>query len=239
MSKRIQILVVEDDPHIRLGLEDTLESEGYGVVSARTGSEALAIFRQGGFDLIVLDLMMPEMNGYDVCREIRKRDEATPIIMLTAKSEEADKVVGLGLGADDYVTKPFGVRELLARVAAALRRSRLRSEADLATEPLPISFALGPARVDRKLYSVEVGGRTSPLTAREMKLTETFFLHPDEVLSRDFLLNSAWGIDYYGTTRTLDQHIAQLRKKIEPLKNPTVIVTVHGVGYRYRSKAGG
>lgn len=230
---RGSILVAEDDANIRTGLLDALESEGYAPVGATNGRQALALFGQQRFDLVLLDVMMPEASGYDVCRELRKRGAGLPILMLTAKGEEIDKVVGLELGADDYITKPFGLRELLARVAAALRRSR--GETKLASTPLPDEFDFGPARVNRKTYEVRGGRVTHAVTARELKLLEIFAAHPDQVLSRDELLNSAWGVEYLGTTRTLDQHVAQLRKKIEPnADEPQVIVTVHGVGYRFR-----
>ncbi len=228
------ILVVEDDNHIRNGLVDVLESEGYVAVPAADGKQGLSIARQQRFDLIVLDIMMPGLSGYDVCREIRKKDATTPVIMLTAKGEEVDKVVGLELGADDYVTKPFGVRELLARVAAALRRSRAK---DGAPDPLPSEITFGDARINRKSFEGSLGRASFTLTAREMKLIDAFARKPDEVLSRDDLLNEVWGIDYGGTTRTLDQHIVQLRKKIEKEpEEPRTILTVHGVGYRYQTK---
>ena len=230
---RGKILVVEDDSNIRTGLIDALESEGYEPVGASNGKQALAVFGQQKLDLVLLDIMMPEVSGYDVCRELRKRGATLPVLMLTAKGEEIDKVVGLELGADDYITKPFGVRELLARVAASLRRSR--GAGFPAKHELPDEFDFGPVHVNRKTYEATVGRTKHPLTARELKLIEVFATRPDEVLSRDDLLNAAWGIEYLGTTRTLDQHIAQLRKKIEPdADEPSVILTVHGVGYRYR-----
>jgi len=176
---------------------------------------------------------MPEMSGYDVCREIRKLDSDTPIIMLTAKGEEIDKVVGLELGADDYVTKPFGLHELRARIAAVLRRTRRNQGAP--ARIAPEQFRIGRALVDCKTYQVTLGDQTHSLTSREIRLLEIFHTRPNEVLSRNDLLNAAWGIDYFGTTRTLDQHIAQLRKKIEPdPANPKYLVTVHGVGYRFQ-----
>lgn len=228
---RGNILVIEDDPHIRAGLVDALESDGYEAVSAADGKQGLALSRQQAHDLILLDLMMPGMSGYEVCKEIRRRNRAVPIIMLTAKGEEVDKVVGLELGADDYVTKPFGVRELLARIAAVLRRSR---QPDGDAGELPDEIVLGEARVNRKSFSGTLGKKSFALTAREMKLVEIFAAHPNEVLTRDRLLNEAWGIDYGGTTRTLDQHVVQLRKKLEKTPDePSTIVTVHGVGYRF------
>jgi DNA-binding response OmpR family regulator len=153
--------------------------------------------------------------------------------MLTAKGEEIDKVIGLELGADDYVTKPFGLHELRARIAAVLRRSRNIQQEP--TESLPDQFPVGQALVDRKTYQVTIGNQSHSLTSREMKLLEIFHTRPNEVLSRNDLLNAAWGIDYFGTTRTLDQHIAQLRKKIEPdPASPEFLLTVHGVGYKFQ-----
>ena len=233
---RIHILLAEDDQNIRLGLMDTLESEGYSPTPATDGEQALALFKGGTFDLVILDVMMPRMSGYDVCREIRALDATIPVIMLTAKGEEIDKVVGLQLGADDYVTKPFGIHELLARIAAALRRvraARERPTGEALPEPPP-KFQFGAAEIDRLEYRARCGDKVFDLTCREVELICHFLAHPNIVLSRDDLLNAVWGIEYYGTTRTLDQHIAQLRKKVEhDAKSPTVIQTVHGVGYRY------
>jgi len=229
---KARILVAEDEAPIRLGLVATLESDGYAVTAAADGAQALRLFPQEKFDLVVLDIMMPKASGYDVCRELRARGSRVPVLFLTAKSEEIDKVVGLKLGGDDYVTKPFGVHELLARVEALLRRSRPAPVADPAG--LAPAFQLGTATIDRRRFSVTAGGRTTALTARELKLAEVFAAHPGEVLTRDHLLNAVWGVDYFGTTRTLDQHVAQLRRKIAPDDEAaSVIATAHGVGYRY------
>lgn len=229
----IRVLVAEDDANLRQGLVDLLAGEGYVVLACSDGRKALNCFHNDKPDLVLLDVMMPERSGYDVCREIRKSDSTTPIIMLTAKGEEIDKVVGLELGADDYMTKPFGLHELRARIAAVLRRSRqLRQDSK---RDLMESFMVGEALVNRKTYQVTLRGQAQSLTSREMKLLEVFQAHPDEVLSRNDLLNAAWGIDYFGTTRTLDQHIAQLRKKIEPdPAMPEAIITVHGIGYKFQ-----
>ena len=237
---KARILIAEDDAAIRLGLIDLLESEGYAVVPASDGVQAIKLVAQERYDLLVLDVMMPGRSGYDVCRELRRRDQRTPVLFLTAKGEEIDKVVGLELGADDYVTKPFGVRELLARVAALLRRAKRPADgADAAAlGALPDELVFGDARVQRKTFTVLRDGAETPLTPREMKLLEVFAAHPGEVLNRDQLLNAAWGVDYLGTTRTLDQHIAQLRKKIEVVPDePRVLLTVHGVGYRFAPPA--
>ena len=227
----IRVLIAEDDNNLLQGLIDLLEGEGYAVFPARDGQQALDCFRKEAPDLVLLDVMMPEMSGYDVCREIRKSDSQTPIIMLTAKGEEIDKVVGLELGADDYVTKPFGLHELRARIAAVLRRSRNNQPA--LSVSLPDQFHIGQALINRKTYQVTLNQKSHGLTARELKLLEVFYSRPDEVLCRNDLLNAAWGVDYFGTTRTLDQHIAQLRKKIEhDPSTPQLIITVHGVGYK-------
>lgn len=228
---KARILIAEDDRNIRLGLVATLESEGYDVTAASDGAQALKLFGQEKFELVMLDIMMPKLSGYDVCRALRQRDAHVPILFLTAKGEEVDKVVGLKLGADDYVLKPFGVHELLARVEALLRRSRATPVP--AGVELPAIFRLGDAQVDRQRFTASVGERSSTLTARELKLAEVFAANAGQVLSREALLNAVWGVDYFGTTRTLDQHVAQLRKKVErEPENPTTIVTVHGVGYR-------
>ncbi len=236
--KPVHILVAEDDANIRNGLIDTLESEGYQATPAVDGEQALKIFQSGKFDLVLLDIMMPGRSGYDVCRAIRVHNEEIPIIMLTAKGAEIDKVVGLKLGADDYITKPFGVHELLARIAAVLRRSRRPPDQAGTSGPLPDSFVFGTAEIDSRQFRAKIGQKTHPLSARELRLLELFYTHPNEVLSRDLLLNQAWGVEYYGTTRTLDQHIAQLRKKVEPdPAHPSVVITVHGIGYRYSKSA--
>jgi DNA-binding response OmpR family regulator len=236
---KAKILIAEDDANIRLGLVATLESDGYAVTAASDGAQALRIFPQEKFDLVLLDIMMPKASGYDVCRELRARGARVPVLFLTAKGEEVDKVVGLKLGADDYVTKPFGVHELLARVEALLRRARLTATNGDGVNEASVApcFKLGGASIDRRKFTATVGGRSTALTAREMKLAEAFAAHAGEVLTRDALLNSVWGIDYFGTTRTLDQHVAQLRKKIEAGGDaPSSIVTVHGVGYRYEAE---
>jgi len=231
---KARILIAEDDANIRLGLVATLESEGYEVTAAADGAQALKLYPQKKYDLLVLDVMMPKASGYDVCRELRAGGVMTPVLLLTAKGEEVDKVVGLKLGADDYVVKPFGVHELLARVEALLRRGRLSAAPAAGAAEVPALFRLGAAEIDRRAYTVRLSGREpETLTARELKLAETFAAHPGETLTRDQLLNAVWGVAYFGTTRTLDQHVAQLRKKIESdPETPRTIITVHGVGYR-------
>jgi DNA-binding response OmpR family regulator len=231
MADPKHILIAEDDASIRIGLVDILEGEGYRVSASENGEEALQSFQSEAPDLAILDIMMPKLSGYDLCRAIRKENDALPILMLSAKSEEIDKVLGLELGADDYITKPFGVRELLARVSAALRRVNARAGAQV-SEARTIRFGL--IELDRDRRQLREGDRELALTQLEYRLLIAFIEHPDRALSRDDLLNAAWGIDYQGTTRTLDQHVSQLRHKIEadPSK-PRFILTVHGHGYRY------
>ena len=234
--KPIHILVAEDDDNIRTGLVDTLESEGYRVTPAIDGKQAIDLFTPEDFDLILLDIMMPEKSGYDVCRAVRALKEDIPVIMLTAKGEEIDKVIGLQLGADDYITKPFGVRELLARISAVLRRSQRKPKRAGEEISGPDRFTFGIADIDTRQYKVRTGDKTYDISARELQLLRFFYSHPKEVLSRDRILNAVWGIEYGGTTRTLDQHVAQLRKKIEPdPAHPRFLTTVYGVGYRYES----
>ncbi len=232
--KPTKIFVAEDDVNIRTGLVDTLESEGYAVQAADDGNQAMELFNAHSFDLVLLDIMMPGKSGYDVCRDIREIDKKIPIIMLTAKGEEIDKVVGLELGADDYITKPFGIHELLARISAVLRR--VKAHIGEGTKPSEGPFRFGGCMVNPKTFKLTRSGNDFDLSKRDIDLLKHFYHHPNEVLSRDNLLNAVWGIDYLGTTRTLDQHIAQLRKKIEKdSSKPDVITTVHGVGYRYNS----
>jgi DNA-binding response OmpR family regulator len=234
-----KILIVEDDVGILTGLVDLLGDEGYEVSSAVDGGEALEKYSQEQPALILLDIMIPEKSGYDVCREIRKADSRTPILMLTAKGEEVDKVVGLELGADDYIVKPFGVNELLARIRAALRRARSASadpseKAEPAADPESRYIKVGDAEVDLLSFRGLRGKKEIVFTKREIDMLRYFVDRPGEVIPRARLLEDIWGIRYEGTTRTLDQHIAKLRQKIEKAPSqPRHILTVHGVGYRF------
>jgi DNA-binding response OmpR family regulator len=226
---KTKILIVEDDPHILLGLEELLKSEGYETAACNRGDAALAAVAQHQPGLIVLDLMLPGASGYDICKQLRAQKNSTPILMLTAKGQEIDKVIGLDLGADDYVTKPFGVRELLARIQALLRRTGKLGEPAAADE----IFKIGTALIDPKSFQVKRGKSVDELTAKELKLLQVFHARAGEVLSRDKLLNEVWGYNYYGTTRTLDQVIVQLRKKLgDTGAEPKYLLTVHGVGYK-------
>ena len=226
----IKILIAEDDRNIRAGLADTLELEGYEPVEAADGNAALAAYREHRPDLLLLDIMMPGLSGYEVCRRIREHDSLVPIIMLTAKSEEIDKVLGLELGADDYVTKPFGLRELLARIGARLRRrEQKRGEPDEWKE-----FRFGPWTIDPKRLRADRNGESVELTPREIALLRFFGSHPGEALGRDRILREVWESNFQ-SSRTLDQHLVSLRRKIEP---PRLIETIYGVGYRFTPPEG-
>jgi DNA-binding response OmpR family regulator len=224
-----KILIVEDEMPILIGLTDLLSAEGFRVMSARDGNEALAKYKADKPDLVLLDVMIPEKSGYDVCKEIRRFDALTPILMLTAKGQEVDKVVGLELGADDYIVKPFGVKELLARVRSALRRIKAKPKQ---RDDTLIKF--GNITIDPKTLKGRKGKKEFIVIMREIELLQLFIKHRGEVLDRFTILNEIWGLKYEGTTRTLDQHIVKLRQKIEnDPANPEYILTVHGVGYRF------
>jgi DNA-binding response OmpR family regulator len=228
---KLRILIVEDDPHIALGLEEILKSENFDASVCPRGDQALEAVAAQRPALILLDVMLPGTSGYDVCRQLRARGDRTPVLMLTAKGQELDKVVGLDLGADDYVTKPFGVREVLARIQALLRR--VPSKRTPPPRPDDEPFRIGAVRVEPRTFLVRRGRACEELTARELKLLQLFHAHAGEVLSRERLLNEVWGITYYGTTRTLDQVIVQLRKKLgDSGEQPRHLLAVHGVGYK-------
>ena len=225
---KVKILVVEDDTNIRFGLVELLTSEGFSVEVCDRGDLALAAVEQNRPSLIVLDVMLPGLSGYDVCKQLRAQSYQGLILMLTAKGQEMDKVIGLELGADDYLTKPFGLRELTARVHALLRRNRQPHSPD------EVCVAFGDCILDPKAFELKRGEKSVTLSARDVKLFQLFISHPDEVLSRDRILSDVWGYEYYGTTRALDQAIVQLRKKLSELgADPKQIATVHTVGYRW------
>jgi DNA-binding response OmpR family regulator len=227
---KTKVLIVEDDPHILLGLEEVLKSDGFDVAVCNRGDQAIEAVRKQRPSLILLDLMLPGLSGYDICKQLRAKKVATPILMLTAKGQEIDKVVGLDLGADDYVTKPFGVRELLARIRALLRRTAAAPSSETNAQA---PFQIGSATIDPKTFQLKRAKTVEELTPKELKLLQLFATHPGEVFSRDRLLNEVWGYNYYGTTRTLDQVIVQLRKKLgDNGDDPKHLLTVHGVGYK-------
>ncbi|MBN2653467.1 MAG: response regulator transcription factor [Spirochaetales bacterium] len=227
-----KILIVEDDKAILTGLKDLLASEQFEVAVAEDGLAGFDAYRDFRPDLILLDVMMPNLSGYDLCRKIRQSDSGVVIIMLTAKGQEIDKVVGLEIGADDYVVKPFGVNELLARIRANLRRSARAAK----TESLHDSrtFKVCGWSVDTMQMTMKCEDKLFELSAKEFELLKIFLENQNKVLDRDFLLSKVWGIDYYGTTRTLDQYIVKLRKKFDEIPaTENIIKTIHGVGYKF------
>ena len=222
-----KILVVEDEPNMVAGLRDNFEFEGYQVITARDGAEGLQRALEESPDLVVLDVMMPRMSGLEVCKQLRAKRGSIPIIMLTARGQEVDKVVGLELGADDYVTKPFSIRELLARVKAVLRRTSV-----LPKDQDRRSF--GEVEVDLRKCRVLRSGKPIDISSKEFELLKYFIVHSGETLSRDRLLEDVWGYDNYPTTRTVDTHLVRLRQKLEPdPEQPQYFLTVHGTGYRF------
>lgn len=222
-----RVLVVEDDKAILLGLEENLRFEGYQVFSASDGPAALKAVRDARPDLILLDLMLPGKSGYEVCTELRQAGSTVPIIMLTARHDEFDKVHGFEVGADDYVTKPFSIRELLARIKAILARGP-RADAG------PRQHTFGDCHLDVDKRVLVRKGRDLELTRTEFELLAYFCNNPDKALSRDQILNEVWGTDYYGTQRSLDSFVASLRAKVEANpRKPRHILTIHGVGYKF------
>jgi two-component system response regulator VicR len=222
-----KVLIVEDDDSMAVALKDGFEYEGFEVVMARDGAAGLKLAREGRPDLMILDVMLPKMNGLDVCRDIRKEGSSLPIIMLTARGQEIDKVLGLKLGADDYVTKPFGFMELMARVEALLRRTSGQGSAVEAYE-------FGDVAVNFKKAEARKGGKLIELTPREFKLLRYFIEHRGEVVGREQLLDAVWDYNEAPLTRTVDMHVAKLRKKVEDTPaEPHFIVTVHRVGYKF------
>jgi two-component system alkaline phosphatase synthesis response regulator PhoP len=222
-----KILIVEDEPNMVAGLRDNFEFEGYEVITAPDGLSGLNRALHESPDLIVLDVMMPRMSGLDVCKQLKAKRSTVPIIMLTARGQEVDKVVGLELGADDYVTKPFSIRELLARVNAVLRRAKTNGqEAE--------QYSFGDVEVDVRMCQVTRAGKQLEFSTKEFDLLKYFLAHRGETLSRDRLLEDVWGYEHFPTTRTVDTHILRLRQKVEPkADDPRFILTVHGTGYKF------
>ena len=222
-----KILIVEDEPGMVAGLRDNFEFEGYQVLSAMDGVSGLERALADSPDLVILDVMMPRMSGLDVCKQLKSKRPAIPIIMLTARGQEVDKVVGLELGADDYVTKPFSIRELLARVKAVLRR----------VESVPKGrdrYTFGDVEVNLQSCQVSRRGRSLDFSSKEFDLLKYFLSHPGEAITRDRLLEEVWGYDKFPTTRTVDAHIVRLRQKLEPKPDdPRFFLTVHGTGYKF------
>jgi DNA-binding response OmpR family regulator len=220
-----RILIVEDEPNMVAGLRDNFEYEGYEVLTASDGAEGLGRALNDAPDLVVLDVMMPKMSGLDVCKQLKAKRPAMPVIMLTARGQEVDKVVGLELGADDYVTKPFSIRELLARIKAVLRRAHSVPQE---------RYAFGDVEVNLRTCQVTRAGKVLEFSAKEFDLLKYFLCHAGEALSRDRLLEKVWGYNSFPTTRTVDAHIVHLRQKLEAKpEEPRFILTVHGIGYKF------
>lgn len=222
-----KILIVEDEPSMRLGLKDNLEFEGYEVLIAEDGQAALDVIASNTFDLILLDVMLPKVSGFEVCKKIRKEGNTTPIILLTAKGEEIDKVLGLELGADDYVTKPFSLRELLARIKAVLRRGEsLQKSSDTIVN-------IGRLSVNFGSYNASEENDPVQMSHKEFEVLQYLWNKKNSTVSRDELLTNVWGQEIHITTRTIDNFILKLRQKIEIDPNhPKIILTVHGIGYK-------
>jgi len=229
MTPVARVLVVEDEESFSDALSYMLRKEGFEVSVAATGIQALTLFDRSGADIVLLDLMLPEMSGTEVCKQLRQRS-AVPIIMVTARDSEIDKVVGLEIGADDYVTKPYSPRELVARIRAVLRRR----SAEAAGEPAVPSLSAGPVRMDVDRHVVTVDGAAVQLPLKEFELLELLLRNAGRVLTRGQLIDRVWGADYVGDTKTLDVHVKRLRSKIEPEPStPRYIVTVRGLGYKF------
>jgi two-component system alkaline phosphatase synthesis response regulator PhoP len=224
---KTRILIIEDEPAMVAGLRDNFEYEGYEVISAGDGETGLERVLADEPDLVVLDVMMPRMSGLEVCKQVKAKRPTVPIIMLTARGQEIDKVVGLELGADDYVTKPFSIRELMARVKAVLRRASVQAR-------VPEIYRFSDVEVDIRGNEVRRAGKPVALSAKEFALLTYFICHPAETLSRDRLLDAVWGYENYPNTRTVDTHIVHLRQKLEPNPEaPRFILTIHGSGYKF------
>ncbi|MDQ1354837.1 MAG: Response regulator [Acidobacteriota bacterium] len=227
-----KILIIEDDKTIVEGLEDTLQFHDYETITAGSGKEGLASFQKEKPDLIILDIMLPGVDGFEVCKKIKQSGHDIPIIMLTARSQESDKLLGFELGVDDYVTKPFSVKELVARVGAVLNRSKK----SINKEDIVV---VGKAEINFKNFTVTREGVEYPLSPKEYDILKLLISHPDEVIDRNRVIDVVWGNEYYPSPRTIDNFILKLRGKIEEdPKKPEYILTVHGAGYKFRSKSG-
>jgi DNA-binding response OmpR family regulator len=229
----MNILIAEDDIHILEGLCEIFEGEGFHTIKARNGTQALDLYKDKNPDFVCLDIMMPDVSGYDVCRQIREQDPYVPIIFITAKAEEIDKVLGLELGADDYIVKPFGLHEVVARIRAVTRRYMLAKEPGKRDD----FFTMGSVSVYPAQLKAKRGDKEIDLSLRDVKILKLLHDHKNDVVDRNKLLDECWGQHIMPESRTVDQHISQLRKRIEKdPQNPAIIQTVHGVGYRYEEE---
>ena len=226
----MNILIAEDDARTREGLRLALVRAGHRVITAADGEAAVKLFAEEDPDIVCLDIMMPKMSGYDVCKNIRRADKRVPVLFLSAKSEEVDRVLGLELGADDFLSKPFGVPELLARIAAIVRRCGWLNESPSNSQP----FIMGDLRIVPAELRAYRGEKAIKLMARDVRMLRIFHERPGQVLDRNTLCDEAWGLDFFPSSRALDMHISQLRRKIEAdPANPKIIATVRGAGYRF------
>jgi DNA-binding response OmpR family regulator len=223
-----RILIVEDEPSMRMGLKDNLEFEGYETETAEEGDSGLKKIIEKRYDLVLLDVMLPNISGFDICKTVRRKGINTPIILLTAKGEEIDKVLGLELGADDYITKPFSLRELLARIKAVLRRGETSAAADSGND-----IGIGRIEVNFSSYTATEDGNPVQMSHKEYEILNYLWKNRNKTISRDDLLSNIWGYDETPTTRTVDNFILKLRQKLEKDPNhPQIIITVHGIGYK-------
>lgn len=230
----MKILIAEDDVNIRLGLEKALSREGYLIITAENGQAALEKYYAEQPDFLILDIMMPILDGYEVCREIRKYNQHLPIVFLSAKDEEIDRVVGLELGADDYINKPFGIHEVRARIKTIARRCLHKNTNAVSDQ----HFLFGDLTVYPSQFCACRGEQKIELSLREIKILHCLYSNKNQVVTRDMLFNQAWGYEHIPNSRTLDQHISKLRRLIEQdNNNPVLIKTVHGLGYRYQEIA--
>ncbi|MCO4763584.1 MAG: response regulator transcription factor [Myxococcales bacterium] len=229
----MRVLIAEDDELIREGIVQILEGEGYSTLTAQDGAEALRLFRAERPDFVCLDIMMPRLSGFDVCREIRKEDPDVPLVFITARTEELDTVLGLELGADDFIVKPFGVREVVARIRAVSRRCLRRKPAGAS----PVPFRMGDLQVLPAELRARRDGQAIDLNPRDLKILQLLHERQGEAVDRQTFFDVCWGLDHLPNSRTLDQHISQLRKRIEvDPRRPNLVRTVHGVGYRFDPK---
>ncbi len=221
------ILIIEDDQTITDSIRDTLEFHDFAVCEAGTGKAGIEILYSNKIDLVLLDIMLPGVDGFETCKKIKSLDRDMPIIMITAKSQESDKLLGFELGADDYITKPFSLKELMARVAAVLKRST-------PSTPMEANVTVGESTINLKNYTITRGGRQETLSPREHKILKLFIHHPDEVIDRNRIIDEVWGDEYDPSPRTIDNFILKLRTKIEAEpKQPKHIITIHGAGYKF------
>lgn len=229
----MKVLIAEDDPHTRAGLKEIIEAEGYEVLTAADGHEALRLFEREKPEVACLDIMMPGLSGYDVCREIRRRDPLAGILFISAKSEEIDTVLGLELGADDFIVKPFGIKSVVARIRAVTRRF-IVARAGARAEKTTSVFLMGPLKVVPDELRAYRDGEPIELSLRDVKVLALLHAQRGKAVDRDTLFDKCWGFDFIPNSRCLDQHISQLRKRVErDHKSPEIIRTVHGVGYRF------